>query len=133
MISPRSSIVAFLAGLVLCAGLASAQEPDLEKLASSTPEQRAAIQTEYMTEKIPLGAAQVPKVKAIVLASAEKADPILKGDDGPLVKMRALRLLDEAKDIELKGVLSPEQFVEYLGLKEKLRQHLESKLGGGGA
>jgi hypothetical protein len=131
MNASRAPILALSALLALCAGLASAQ--DLEKLKSSTPEQRATLQTDFLTEKIPLTAEQVPKVKAITLASAEKADPILKGSDGPLVKMRALRLLDEARDVELKGVLTPEQFVEYLGLKEKLREHVEAKLGGGGA
>jgi len=126
-----TSLGAALVGLVLCAVGASAQ--DLEKFKNSTAVQRATIQTEYMTEKVPLTPAQVPKVSAINLASAEKADPILKGDDGPLVKMRALRLLDESRDMELKAVLTPEQFVEFLAMKEKLREHLEAKLVGDGA
>lgn len=131
MTSFRASLVALVAGLALFATAASAQ--NLEKFKNSTPEQRAAIQTEFMTAKIPLTPEQVPKVKAINLASAEKADPILKGDDGPLVKMRALKVLDEAKDSSLRAVLTPEQFVEYLALKEKIREDLEAKLVGGGA
>jgi hypothetical protein len=131
MTSLHASFVAVLVGLALCAAGASAQ--NLEKFKNSTPEQRATIQTEFMTAKIPLKPEQVPKVKAINLASAEKADPILKGDDGPLVKMRALKVLDEEKDSALRGVLTPEQFVEYLALKEKIREELEAKLVGGGA
>lgn len=131
MSSLRPSLVAILVGLALFAAGASAQ--NLEKFKNSTPEQRATIQTEFMTAKIPLQPTQVPKVKAINLASAEKADPILKGDDGPLVKMRALKVLDEAKDSSLRGVLTPEQFVEYLAMKEKIREDLEAKLVGGGA
>jgi hypothetical protein len=126
-----SSLALVLAATAFVAAGASAQ--NLEKFKNSTPEQRATIQTEFMTAKIPLTPEQVPKVKAINLASAEKADPILKGDDGPLVKMRALKVLDEAKDSSLRAVLTPEQFVEYLALKEKIREELEAKLVGGGA
>ena len=129
MSQSRSWIVLAFSALVLCAGASVAQ--DLEKLRNSTPEQRATIQTEYMTTNLALTAEQVPKVKAINLASAQKAEPILKGSEGPLIRMRQLKVLDEAKDAQLRTVFSAEQYGKYLGLKEKLREHLESKLAGG--
>ena len=108
------------------AGAASAQE--LQKLAGTTPAQRAAVQTEFMKTHLGLTETQQPKVAALNLKYAEQMQPILQGSDGPLMKMAAARRVDQAKDAELEGVLTPEQYQKYLAAKEELRQHLEQKL-----
>ncbi|HZO09312.1 MAG TPA: hypothetical protein VFC77_08035 [Myxococcota bacterium] len=119
-------LVLHLAAATLLAGAAAAQ--DLSKLAGSTPAQRAAVQTEFMKTRLALGAEQVPKVEAINLKYAQQMQPILQGSEGPLMKLGAARRVDQAKDAELQGVLTPDQFQKYLAAKEEMRQHLEQKL-----
>jgi hypothetical protein len=109
---------------------ASAASAQMDKLKSSTPQQRADAQTEYMQSKLALTPDQTPKVAAINLEYAQQMDPILKGSDGPLVKMRAMRGIQDAKDGELQGVLTPEQFTQYQAMKEEMREKIEKKLEG---
>jgi len=115
-----------LATGLLLAAAASAQE--FQKLAGTTPAQRAAVQTEFMRTRLGLNETQQPKIAALNLKYAEQMQPILQGSDGPLMKMAAARRVDEAKDEELRGVLTPGQFQKYLAAKDELRQHLEQKL-----
>ena len=125
-----------LATALLLAGAASAQE--FQKLAGTTPAQRAAVQTEFMRTRLGLNEAQQKTIAALNLKYAEQMQPILQGSDGPLMKMAAARRVDEAKDAELRGVLTPEQYQKYLAAKEEMRQQMEQKLmekmrGGAGA
>jgi len=122
-------------GLVLVAALtfafgASAQG---DKLKTSTPEERAALQTELMKSKLDLSADQLPKLSALNLKYAQKMDPILKGSGGPLVRMREARELEQAKEGELAQILSPAQFEKYQAAKEEIRQKVEAKLAEKGA
>ena len=117
---------AILAAALLLAVGSGAQE--LQKLAGSTPAQRAALQTEFMKMRLGLSDAQAPRIAAINLKYAEQMQPILQGSDGPLMKMGEARRVDQAKDAELQGVLSPEQYQKYLAAKEEMRQHMEQKL-----
>jgi hypothetical protein len=99
-----------------------------ERLASSTPEQRAKLQTEFMTKRLGLGATQIPKIEAINLKYAKKMEPILKGGEGPLVKLRASKAIEEDKGSELEKVLSKEQYQQYLASREEMRQKIEERL-----
>jgi hypothetical protein len=111
---------------LLFAGAASA--PELQKLAGTTPAQRAGVQTELMKVRLGLSEAEAAKVAAVNLKYAEQMQPILQGSEGPMMKMGAARRVDEAKDGELQGVLSPEQYQNYLASKEEMRQKMEQKL-----
>jgi len=123
---PHRLLAPCLVTALLLAAAASAQ--DLQKLAGTTPAQRAAVQTEFMRTRLGLSETQQQKIAALNLKYAEQMQPILQGSDGPLMKMAAARRVDEAKDAELRGVLQPEQYQKYLAAKEELRQHLEQKL-----
>lgn len=118
------------------ASSASAQElgPALMK---STPAERAKIQTLLMKEKLKLTEQQLPKVEAINLQTAEKLEPVIKGSEGPLAKMRAVREAEQAKESELQAILTPSQFQQFLAMREEMRQKLEQRLaekkGAGGA
>lgn len=107
---------------------ASAQ---MDKLKNTTPQQRADAQTEYMQSNLALTSDQTSTIAAINLKYAQQMEPILKGSDGPLVKMRAMRGIQDAKEGELQVVLSPEQFTKYQGLKEEMREKIEQKLESG--
>jgi hypothetical protein len=95
----------------------------------SRPEQRAAIQTQFMKERLNLPADVLAKIQGINLKYAQQMDPVLKGADGKLAKMQKGRAIMAAKDAELKGILSPSQFEAYDDAKDDIKAALESRLG----
>lgn len=124
----RSLCLAFtLALLVLASGSALAQGVS-PALAASTPAERAKIQTDFMKEKLALTAEQVPKVEALNLETAQKMEPVLKGSEGPFMKVRAAREIEQTKETALQGLLTPEQFQKFLASKDELKQKLEEQL-----
>ena len=95
---------------------------------TSTPEQRAKLQTEYMRDHLGLDAAAVSKIDAINLKYAKQMEPIIKGDDNRLSKMAKSKPIMAAKDQELKSVLAPAQFDQYVDQKDAIKSYLESHL-----
>src|SRR5262249_10970718 len=96
-----------IAGIVVAAALALALSPlgaraQMDKLASSTPQERATMQTQYMTTKLGLTPDQTQAVGALNLKYAQKMDPIIKGSEPPVMKLRQMRQLNEEKEAELK-------------------------------
>jgi hypothetical protein len=116
-----------LAVAVVSAASASAQElgPALMK---STPAERARVQTLVMKEKLHLTEQQIPKVEAINLQTAEKLEPVIKGNGGPFEKMRAARAAEQEKQTALQGVLTPQQFQDFLAAREEMRTKVEQRL-----
>lgn len=116
-----------LVAAVLIAPSASAQEfgPALKK---STPAERAKVQTLLMKDKLHLTEQQLPKVEAINLKTAETLEPVIKGNEGPLVRIRTLRQAERQKEAALKAVLTPQQFQDFLTAREEMRQKLEQRL-----
>jgi Spy/CpxP family protein refolding chaperone len=97
---------------------------NLEALKNTTPKERAAAQTMMMAKKLDLTAAQKPKIEAINQKYAERMEPVLKGSEGPMVKMRSARDIESQKEAELKEVLTPEQFSKFLADKEQMREQM---------
>jgi hypothetical protein len=122
---PTRLLLTALVPALLLATAVSAQE--LEKLAGTTPQMRADVQTKFMKSRLGLSEEQAPKVATINLQYAEKMQPILESDEGPLRKMGAAREVEQAKDAALQRVLSPEQYQKYLAAKQELRQRVEQK------
>ena len=122
-----------LACTVAAAVLALALSPlgvsaQMEKLANTTPQERATMQTQYMTTKLGLTPDQTQSVSALNLKYAQKMDPIIKGSEPPVMKLRQMRQLNEQKDAELKGLLQPPQYEKYLAAKEEMRDKLEQRM-----
>jgi len=125
----RPTFIALLAVAVsLLIVVAAGAQNEMEKLKSSTPEERARLQTEMMKTKLGLTPDQTPKVAAINQKYAQRMEPIIKGQEGPLMRLRQMREVGQAKEAELKGVLSPEQFQKYLAEKQEMREKFEDKL-----
>ena len=124
----RSFVARFVVALALVApGSAWAQGPS-DALQSSTPQERATFQTEYMKDKLALTPEQLPKVSALNLDTAQKMEPVLKGSEGPLMKARAMKGIEAQKETALQGILTPDQFQKFLTLREEMKQKLEQKL-----
>ena len=125
----RPTFIALLVAVMsLLIVVAAGAQNEMEKLKSSTPEERARLQTEMMKTKLGLTPDQTPKVAAINQKYAQRMEPIIKGQEGPLMRLRQMREVGQAKEAELKGVLSPEQFQKYLAEKQEMREKFEDKL-----
>jgi hypothetical protein len=124
----RAKIVAVMTLLAACLATRASAQGDLEVLAKTTPEERARIQTAFMTKKLGLSEAERGTIEAINLKYAQQAQPIITGSEGPFMKMRSMKELDSAKDNELKGALTASQYQAYLAAKEELRSHLIESL-----
>lgn len=107
----------------------------MQMLKNSTPKQRAELQTMMMKNKLNLTQKQLPRVAAINLEAAQNMQPVFSGNEGPLVKMRTMRAVNQSKDAALQKVLTPEQFTQYQAMKEEMRSKMEKemmqKAGGG--
>ena len=114
--------------VALFVGASSAAAENLEALAHTTPEERAAVQTEMMKSKLDLSADQLEPVQALNLKYAREMDPVLKGSGGLFERLKKAREIAHAKDAALQGVLSEAQFQKYRAAKEEMRKELEQKL-----
>ena len=123
-----TSIALLVAAMSLLIVVTAGAQSEMEKLESSTPEERARLQTEMMKTKLGLTTDQTPKVAAINQKYAQRMEPIIKSQEGPLMRLRQMREVGQAKEAELKGVLSPEQFQKYLAEKQEMREKFEDKL-----
>jgi hypothetical protein len=108
---------------LLLAAPAWSQSP--AELAKIPPSVRAGIQTDFMTQKLQLSAEQRTKVEAINLKVANQMQPLLEGSAWTL--MREAKSVDEAKDNDLRAVLTPQQFDTYVGSKDEIKDLLKQK------
>ena len=88
-----------------------------ENWATATPETRAQQLTVWMKTELQLTVDQEPQVKSINLKYAQKAEILKANKDSNRTKLRELRSNDDAKDKELKHVLTPDQFEHYRSIK----------------
>jgi len=123
---PRTLLLLALA-LWIAPGVAKSQQIPPE-VASSTPQERAKVLTLVMKEKLALTPEQLPKVEAINLDAAQKMEPVLKGSQGPLVKMRTTKQVEQGKEAALQNVLTPQQFQQFLAGRDEMKQKAEQKL-----
>jgi len=118
-----------LAVIALTVTSAAAEaQTEMDALKNSTPAERARLQTDMMKSKLSLTPDQTTKVAAINDKYAQRMEPIIKGQEGPLARLRQMREIGAAKEAELKGVLSPDQFQKYLAEKAEMREKFEDKL-----
>ncbi|MCC3158215.1 hypothetical protein LJ737_13285 [Hymenobacter sp. 15J16-1T3B] len=87
-----------------------------------TPEQRADMQTQRLTNQLTLTAEQQPKVRAIFLAQANEVDAARASMTPGSVDREAMRQkMQEGRaryDEQLKAVLTPEQYAKYQQQRE---------------
>jgi hypothetical protein len=114
-----------IAVTVACGLAAPAWSQDPAQLAKVPPSVRAGVQTDFMVQKLQLSAEQRTQVEAINLKYANQMQPLLQGSKFTL--MMQARKLEEAKDAELRPVLSPQQFDTYMASKDQIRDLLKQK------
>lgn len=92
------------------------------------PEERAQKLTEWMKNNLQLDAKQVESVQAINLKYANKTQELMGGSMSKMQKKRALKADGDARDRELKQVLTAEQFQSWLTKKEDAKKFIKEKL-----
>jgi len=55
-------------------------------------------------------------------------EPIIKGSEGPLKRMEAVHAVEQAKEAELKGVLTADQFTKFEANKEEMMEKLADQI-----
>ena len=112
------------AALVVAVLASQAPAADLDALKDTTPAERAKAQTAMMKTKLGLSDAEVAKIGPINMKYAERMEPIIKGSEGPLKRMEAVHAVEQAKETELKGVLTADQFAKFEANKQEMMEKL---------
>jgi len=122
------TMVVVAAAVLSLLSIAGRAQDGLAELKRTTPEERTRLLTDMMRARLSLSEAQVTQVREINLKYAKEMQPVLESSDRPFKEVWELRKINEGKEAELKKVLSPKQFDEYLAAKEEIRQKLEQRL-----
>ena len=106
-----------------------AQDPaNMALLESTTPEERAQVQTELIQEQLELDDTQSASLNEINLKYAKKMEGVIKGDKSKWTKFRTAKRYDKEKDQELQALFSKDQFKAYLRYKDQLKADSKEKL-----
>lgn len=100
-----------------------------EKMANTTPEQRAQRQTAQMKKQLSLSAEQETTVASINLKYAQQAQTLLDGGERSRETMKQVRTLMSSKDKELKKVFSEEQYNQYSASKDAQKKRSKQNRG----
>lgn len=91
-----------------------------------SPEERAKRQTEMLSTKLNLTAAQKTQVEAIFLSQAASVDSLRKASAGDMQAMRgAMKPIQTASDAKLMGVLTAEQKTQYTAMQEERKAKMQ--------
>lgn len=101
---------------------------DISNYKNRTPQERAQLQTEWMTGKLNLSPTQASQVQSINLMYIQKNDLVLKSDAGKLSKFRQLKAIQKGKDAALKKGLSADQYTKYQSLKEEMKTEMKAEM-----
>jgi len=94
----------------------------------ASAEERATKLTGWMKTNLQLTAQQESQVQQINLKYANKTDAV-KGSQAPkMEKAKTLKANDQAKDAELKTVLTEDQFKTYQTKKNELKKQLKKEM-----
>ena len=113
--------------LVITAAFASCSQAQTPTRSERSPEERAQMQTEIMTEALSLNEAQVPPVDDINRKYSRLMTDLQAQDGNRRSKFRAARELMSEKDTELQAVLTEDQYAVYQEKKAEMRDKLKEK------
>jgi hypothetical protein len=118
-------LISLMAILLLVPALAMAQ---MDELKNSTPEERAAALTKMMQGSLSLDEKATTAVSAINLKYAKETQALIDSSGPKLGKLMTFQKNSQAKDDELKGVLTPEQYTLYEQKKDEMQATMKQKI-----
>lgn len=119
--SPKNVIQAIALLVCLSFITVTTQAQDEERTAL-TPEERATKWTEWMKTELSITAEQEPRVHEINLKYAQQAESVRAQSGSRRSKFKDVKSIDDAKDEDLKAILTPEQFEQYRAKKQHMRK-----------
>ncbi len=134
----RNTILTFLVSALVfiqaCAQTVPSDEPTgtttrRERLAATTPEQRAERQTAQMKKQLSLTADQETNVAAINLKYAQQMQSVLETGGRNRTTMNQVRDMTSSKDAELKKVFDENQYKQYEAFKDERKDRMKQALG----
>jgi Spy/CpxP family protein refolding chaperone len=99
-----------------------------QQKSAGTPEQRAEKLTGWMKTNLQLNDNQATQVHDINFKYANKNEQLKNSTASKRQKLQTLKADDQAKDAELKAILTPEQFTTYQTKKEELKKEMKKKM-----
>ncbi len=100
----------------------------IDEIKNSTPEQRAEMQDEWMQSNLSLDAETSASVSAINLKYAKETQALAASPGPDFKKLMSLRSNAQAKDAELKGVFTAEQYTQYEQKKSEMKAQIKQQL-----
>lgn len=120
----KKLIVSMLVLLLLVGGTVNAQKKKLKKVdqTSNVLKEKAKIQTDKITTSLALTQDQNVKVYAVVLETVKQKDSVITKNAGSdaTTLMGAITPINEAFDIKIKAILTPDQALQYDAKKTEL-------------
>jgi hypothetical protein len=114
----------------LTPAIVSAQSDQAGKLRllmrNTTPTQRAHFEDMWMKRDLRLNRSQAAKVGQINLRTANRMQSIFDSTGGKFRKFRQVMRARDAKDMELRNVLTGKQFSMYKAKKEEMWQKMQT-------
>lgn len=127
----RSDILSLAVTAVVVMSSVPTPSAQLDKLRNTTPAERAGMQTEFMPSKLDLTPDQKRAVTDLNLKYANRMEPVIKGSERLLARARPMREINQEKETELRGLLSPQQWEKDEASRAELRQKFEKRMEGG--
>jgi protein CpxP len=103
--------------------------PTFAQQAQRTPEERAQRQMTWMQKNLTLTEDQDKKVYGILLHYANEADKTMNTPAGPEKKAEKMDI-QKAKDADLKGVLTGDQYQKYQAHVQEMKAKMQQRGGG---
>lgn len=130
MVSKKLIVMALLVfGLTAFAQEKESKRPRGEKFESLTKEQKVEFQVKKMTKDLNLNESQIKEVKAITVLEVEKREKII-GEMKELKEQNRKKMKEEkvALEIQMKKILSPEQFEKWQKISDNRKTILKEKI-----
>ena len=121
-------IIKFITGIIIIMNIPFIASAQVEDFKNSTPEERAEFQTEWMKSELSLDSSIVPNVYSINLKYSKKMQSIMNSGGSRIQKYREFKASSDAKDAELKSVLTKDQYKIYQQRKEEMKQKLKERI-----
>ncbi|MBD3749221.1 MAG: hypothetical protein IE931_06985 [Sphingobacteriales bacterium] len=116
----KKNLISTIAILFITFTGAFAQKMDLETLKKMNVDERATYQTELMKSKLYLSQEQLEKISELNVRYSQKMQTIINSSDNKFSKAKAMKNIQDEKEIKLKEILTAEQYREYEKEKKEM-------------
>jgi hypothetical protein len=92
------------------------------------PQNVARVETDFMKHQLALDSTKAAAVYEINLKYAKENQQVMKSDKSDSLKLMQIRKNSDAKDNELKRVLTNDQYNKYIAMKKEMMNSIKEKM-----